>query len=98
MLLKQEELNELLLASKEQTIVAQKNLTSTIDRIKLLESTVDGAIAEKRALEQQISEMKEQMDNDHVELDSIRTLYENERAKVYKDFLAGNFPQQYSPI
>lgn len=79
---KQQELSEKLQTSRDEVADFQKDLADLSEHVKLLESTINSANADKRALERQIVEMKEQMENDKIELNRLSTLLENEKAKV----------------
>lgn len=54
------------------------------DRIKLLESTLDASSAERKQIDQELSQTKEQSSGRQIEISRLTTLLDNARAKVNK--------------
>ena len=57
-------------------------ITALRDKAQIFEMKNESILADKRAFETQVSELKEQTEKDQIEIQRLKTLYENEKAIV----------------
>ena len=57
-------------------------ITALRDKAQILEMKNESILADKRAFENQTTELKEQTAKDQIEIQRLKTLYENEKATV----------------
>ena len=81
-LLKQGEYGNALQTYDNENRELQDIITALRDRSQILEMKNESLLADKRSQETQISEMKETMAKDQIEVQRYKTLLENERSKV----------------
>lgn len=81
----QEEKEELRLAlnrMEHENKELQDIITALRDKIAILEMKNESILADKRALDNQVTELKESADKDQIEIQRYKTLYDNEKCKV----------------
>ncbi|XP_036215238.2 cytospin-A isoform X2 [Bactrocera oleae] len=81
-LVKQEELNAELQELRQQLEAALADCTRTRERNALLDSTVDAANAERKQIEAQLTQAKEEISQRSIEINRLTTLLENARSKI----------------
>jgi predicted nuclease with TOPRIM domain len=82
LLLKQEELNSQLTELRQSADVQGEEASRLMDRVRLLESTVDATHAERKQLDQELALAKEESSSRSIEISRLTTLLDNARAKV----------------
>lgn len=81
-LVKQEELNAELQELRQQLEAALADSTRTRERNALLDSAVDAANAERKQMEAQLTQAKEEISQRSIEINRLSTLLENARSKI----------------
>ncbi|XP_004519187.1 cytospin-A isoform X2 [Ceratitis capitata] len=81
-LVKQEELNAELQELRQQLDAALAECTRTRERNALLDSTVDAANAERKQMDAQLAQAKEEISQRSIEMSRLSTLLENARSKI----------------
>ncbi|GIY06893.1 cytospin-A [Caerostris darwini] len=81
LLMKQEELSSALQAAKNDCR-PQTDLILLRDRVRLLESTIESINADKRLLESQLNESREQLSANQIEISQLKLQLEKEQQKV----------------
>ncbi|XP_053952097.1 cytospin-A isoform X1 [Anastrepha ludens] len=81
-LVKQEELNAELQELRQQLDTAMSECTRARERNALLDSTVDAANAERKQMEAQLTQAKEEISQHSIEISRLSTLLENARSKI----------------
>ncbi|XP_039962506.1 cytospin-A isoform X2 [Bactrocera neohumeralis] len=81
-LVKQEELNAELQELRQQLEAALADCTRMRERNALLDSTVDAANAERKQIEAQLTQAKEEISQRSIEINRLSTLLENARSKI----------------
>ena len=82
LLLRQMELSNSLHGYENESRELQDVVRALQDRTHVLEHKHDSLASDKRALEQQLAELKEQSVTEHIETSRYKTLLENEKQKV----------------
>ncbi|XP_067635848.1 cytospin-A isoform X2 [Eurosta solidaginis] len=81
-LVKQEEMNAELQELQQQLDAATADCTRARERNALLDSTVDAANAERKQMEAQLTQAKEEISQRSIEITRLTTLLENARSKI----------------
>ncbi|KAG1669945.1 Cytospin-A [Nymphon striatum] len=66
----------------DKELESEKELDQLQEQNKVLELTIESINSDKKVLEKLLSDLKDQVDSDQIEIARITTLFENERQKV----------------
>lgn len=81
-LLKQGELSNALISYENENKELQDIISALKDKVQILEMKNESLLADKKALDSQVSEMKETIAKEQIEAQRYKTLLDNERSKV----------------
>lgn len=82
LLIKQEELNSENEAMKQSMDNSKMESNRLKDRISVLESTIDSTTADRKEIERQLTNSREEVSGKHIEISRLTTLLENARSKI----------------
>lgn len=82
LLIKQEELNSENEAMKQAMDNSKIESNRLKDRISVLESTIDSTTADRKEIERQLTNTREEVSGKHIEISRLTTLLENARSKI----------------
>lgn len=77
-----QEERESLLIKQEELNSDNEAMKQSKDRISVLESTIDSTTADRKEIERQLTNTREEVSGKHIEISRLTTLLENARSKI----------------